>query len=51
MILFFSSILCIFAASVAADSDIADLLAALKLGSVVAPDGLYAAMASAAPQV
>lgn len=35
-----------FVASVAADSDIADLLAALKPGSVVAADGLYAGMAT-----
>jgi len=35
-----------FVESVASDSDIADLLAALRPGSVVAPGGLYEGMAA-----
>lgn len=40
-----------FVAAVANDSDIADLIAALKPGSVVAADGLYAGMADILPEV
>lgn len=41
----------VFVAAVANDSDIADLIAALKPGSVVAADGLYAGMADILPEV
>ena len=40
-----------FVASVGSDSDIADLIAALQPGSVVAADGLYAGMANILPDV
>lgn len=40
-----------FVAAVASDSDIADLIAALQPGSVIAADGLYAGMADILPDV
>lgn len=40
-----------FVAAVADDSDIADLMAALQPGSLVAADGLYAGMADILPAI